>query len=446
MNIRTIICTLCLLLGSFPAWAQRATLVFEGAGDDVSYPFVEYGQTKLKSVVEATDGNRVTSIELTEPAYVKVYFTKLDSRLCYVEPGSRTVLRYGKEEGRKSLTFTGDLAAENQYLQRLKWAGPLAYGRKASMSVWLAKCDSLAEIDKSRLAGQPFSETFKQWECKRIEVHALDNLLRMSVDDFEAQIAQLNDRIVKDASWLRIPDYRHLMDQYVRRLVRLGTDIKVMLEGEELVNKRIACIETYIHQPEIAGYLMDITLFHMSELNIPRYNDLYHRYVKDPERIALYDAATKKADNMAAGKPCPDFCFADNKGGKVRLADLRGKYVYIDLWATWCGPCKGEMPALLELEKKFEGKDLHFVSISIDTNKNVELWKKTIVQMGLGGCQLHFGEQWDWLKNFMPSSISVPRFLLLDREGRIVDAHAPRPSDRSLASRLEQLLSEGVWK
>ena len=104
------------------------------------------------------------------------------------------------------------------------------------------------------------------------------------------------------------------------------------------------------------------------------------------------------------------------------------------------------MPALLEIEKKFADKDIHFVSISVDANKHVDLWKKTIEQMGLKGIQLHLGEQWGWLKTFMPSSISVPRFILLDREGRILDAHAPRPSDKSFANRLEQLLASGAWR
>lgn len=98
---------------------------------------------------------------------------------------------------------------------------------------------------------------------------------------------------------------------------------------------------------------------------------------------------------------------------------------------------------MLELEKQFEGKDICFVSISVDSSKNIDLWKKTIKQMGLKGIQLHLGEQWDWLKTFMPSSISVPRFIILDREGRIIDAHAPRPSDKGIAAKLEALIAGG---
>lgn len=445
MNVKKIICTLCMVLGLLPMAAQRATFIFDVPNAEAPYPYVVYGQQKLKVETDAA-GRKVVTIAMDMPAYVTVYFSKLDSRLFYIEPDKQLVLKYQMPEGSKSLTLSGDLVAENQYLRSLKWAGPLPFSPGQSLPTFKHKSDSLAAIDYARLDNQPFSSSFKEWERKRVELHAMERLLRVYTKDTVAYQAMLKEHMVKDATWLRIPEYLRLSDQYIRLLVRYSTTPNKMLEGEELADKRLECIKTHVQQPDIAGYLVDITLFHLAEMNIPRYNELYHRYVKDPQRIALYEAATQKAASMAAGKPCPDFCFADNKGGKVRLSDLRGKYVYIDLWATWCGPCKGEMPALLEIEKKFAGKDILFVSISVDANKHVDLWKKTIEQMGLKGIQLHLGEQWGWLKTFMPSSISVPRFILLDREGRILDAHAPRPSDKSFANRLEQLLASGAWR
>lgn len=81
------------------------------------------------------------------------------------------------------------------------------------------------------------------------------------------------------------------------------------------------------------------------------------------------------------------------------------------------------------------------MSLSVDKNKDIELWKQTIKKMGLGGIQLHLGENWEWLKNFMPASMSVPRFVLLDREGKIIDANMSRPSDKATAERFHKLLN-----
>ena len=196
-----------------------------------------------------------------------------------------------------------------------------------------------------------------------------------------------------------------------------------------------------ISEPAARSYLVDITLFHFGEQGIERYDRLYNQYVTDPERLALYAEACKKAERIAPGQPCPDFRFADNHGDTVTLADLKGKYVYIDMWATWCGPCKGEMPSLLKLEEEFAGEDILFVSLSIDRNKDIDLWKKTIEEMGLGGIQLHLGENWEWLKIFMPASMSVPRFVLLDREGKFINSSMTRPSDKATAEKFRELLN-----
>lgn len=433
-----------LLLGSLVGRGQKTQMTFEIANaDDTAFPYIVSGQQTIVAANSGDKGKRVASLDIEKPAYVTVYFSKLDSRLCYVEPGKSLVLRYTMPQGSKSLSYGGQLAKENSWLVSQRWAGPLPFSASRTIDQGIAAIDSLAAIDKANLKAQGFSKTFTEWETRRIETHALEQMLRIHTKDNATLKARLKNRVVKDGDWLRLPSYRHLADQYVRLLVRMDVGLKRTLEGEELADKRISCIEEYISQADIKGYLVDITLFHLGEMNIPRYNDIYHRYVKDPHRLALYDASTRKAQKMAQGEPCPDFSFADNKGGKVSLADLKGKIVYIDLWATWCGPCKGEMPALLEMEKKFEGKDIYFVSISVDSNNNIDLWKKTIDKMGLKGIQLHLGEQWDWLKTFMPSSISVPRFIILDREGRIVDAHAPRPSDKAATEKLEALLAGG---
>ena len=67
--------------------------------------------------------------------------------------------------------------------------------------------------------------------------------------------------------------------------------------------------------------------------------------------------------------PSPDFKGQDINGKTLSLKDFNGKYLYIDVWATWCGPCKKEIPFLKELEKKFEGKNITFLSLSTDQNK-----------------------------------------------------------------------------
>jgi len=147
-------------------------------------------------------------------------------------------------------------------------------------------------------------------------------------------------------------------------------------------------------------------------------------------------AANKKLNNT----PSALFDYENHKGGKTKLEDLRGKYVYIDVWATWCGPCRAEIPFLKQVEDKYHGKNIEFVSISVDVDKDHEKWKNFVTEKQLEGIQL-FADK-NWLSDFITAYKinSIPRFILIDPKGNIVDADAARPSDPRLQQQLDSLL------
>ena len=136
----------------------------------------------------------------------------------------------------------------------------------------------------------------------------------------------------------------------------------------------------------------------------------------------------------------PTFDYENHKGGKTKLQDLKGKYVYIDVWATWCGPCRAEIPFLKKVEEKYHGKNIEFVSISVDTKKDYEKWKKFVSEKELGGMQLYADNDWnsDFIKAYGINSI--PRFILIDPTGKIVASSAERPSSDKLQPLLDKLL------
>ena len=135
--------------------------------------------------------------------------------------------------------------------------------------------------------------------------------------------------------------------------------------------------------------------------------------------------------NLKAGLDAPDFVAFNTEGEEVKLSELKGKKVYIDVWATWCGPCVREIPALKELESELHEEDIVFLSVSIDAEKDKEKWLKFVEEKELKGLQLM--AEGDW-KSEVASSYNVkgiPRFMLIDPEGKILTANAPRPSDPS---------------
>lgn len=146
--------------------------------------------------------------------------------------------------------------------------------------------------------------------------------------------------------------------------------------------------------------------------------------------------AKAKFNNTAA----PSFEYENHAGGKAKLEDFKGKYVYIDVWATWCGPCRAEIPSLKMVEEKYHGKNIAFLSISVDENKDHEKWKTFVTEKQLGGVQLFADKNWnsEFIKYFEINSI--PRFLLIDPSGKVVNADADRPSNPRLQKTLDALL------
>ncbi|MBV1888299.1 MAG: TlpA family protein disulfide reductase [Urechidicola sp.] len=142
--------------------------------------------------------------------------------------------------------------------------------------------------------------------------------------------------------------------------------------------------------------------------------------------------------NFAKGKPSPKFSNYENyDGSTTSLSDLKGKYVYIDVWATWCGPCKQQIPYLKKVEEEYHGKNIAFVSISTDRQNKHAAWKKMIEDRQMGGIQLFAGTDYSFAQEYQINSI--PRFILIDPDGNIVDANAPRPSEPSLKTLFNSL-------
>ncbi|MCI2227715.1 TlpA family protein disulfide reductase [Polaribacter sp. MSW13] len=158
------------------------------------------------------------------------------------------------------------------------------------------------------------------------------------------------------------------------------------------------------------------------------------------DRLVSYLQTTYKNNlKMGKGKPSPVFeNYIDIKGGKKSLDSFKGKYVYIDVWATWCGPCIQQIPFLQNLEKEYHNKNIEFVSISTDESTRSggsweaaeKKWRAFVKAKQMSGVQLWAGQDYSFQQAYQINAI--PRFILIDPKGNIVEANAPRPSDPGL--------------
>lgn len=145
-------------------------------------------------------------------------------------------------------------------------------------------------------------------------------------------------------------------------------------------------------------------------------------------------------EGMLEGSPAPAVEFQTVDDSRWTWEQASGKLIYIDFWATWCGPCIAEMPALDSLQQAYRDQPVVFLSISMDKEKDRQKWKDFVRERALGGVQV-------WANSENHAAISkalniaqIPRFVLLDEKGRILDAHAPRPSDPRVRALLDKHL------
>ena len=162
---------------------------------------------------------------------------------------------------------------------------------------------------------------------------------------------------------------------------------------------------------------------------------LLNDYLKDG--VNAYEMSIRK---IGAGSPAIDFTGTDVNGKEHKLSDYKGTVVYVDVWATWCGPCKAQIPALKELEKKFHGKSITFISISVDKEKDRKKWQDYVKNENLKGVQIMADKAFDSDVTKAYKINAIPRFMIFDKKGNIVTTDAPRPSNIETEDVLRKLL------
>lgn len=234
-----------------------------------------------------------------------------------------------------------------------------------------------------------------------------------------------------------VPEYRDFL--------RFGIPLLLQDEGVSIENSYDRTVATmrYIGERFPAGrvkqsMLRSLALEYLQVegvRNTEELQNLANSYLTDPQMLADYRAEISRHDLTAAGRPSPDFTAVDRTGRRYTLSDFRGKYLYIDLWASWCGPCKRELPHLKRLSERFADREILFLGLSVDSERDD--WEKALDSEELPGTQLWLDPSSSFAADYGVDGI--PRFILLDKEGHIVESNMLRPSSEGIDSYLESL-------
>ena len=395
-----------------------------------------------------TDGKATVQLDGMDALYTNVYYGE-KFKVVYLQKGDNMTISFDAQDFDNTFKVSGgnENAAESLNRTQLVGLPNEAYAQpwdqfKKTMTDKMASMKRLLKVRKFAA-----DDKFQKMEEGRITYFYANALLMYPVshlyltqdttmvlgDDYYTAIRQY---VKEDDDLADIDEYRNFMIETSHIFDENGKNIRQMYPK---VIAEMNYIGEHMESEKVREALIHFLAFTYVEGkgtdNISALQNIYYSYVTSPRLNELFKQACAKWDKAAVGRPSPIFKGVDINGKEMSLRDFRGKYIYIDMWATWCGPCQKELPYLTKLEEKYKGRNIVFVGLSIDQDK--AKWEARVKSGALGGTQLYIGKGTKFQSDYRISGI--PRFILLDPNGRIVNPDMSRPSSEDTEKILNSL-------
>lgn len=367
------------------------------------------------------------------------YF-RLGRNILYLSPGD-SLSMFINYRWPDSSSFKGKHSSENEYLKFTPFpkAGSFLDGGYNIKKTIQQTIDEILIAAKKREVllkkYQNLSKEFRMLEGVRIKADVLNSLIDIrpyfpyihkltkdSLSSFEEEYKRIIEpyiatysKINLDQSFLKIKVYRDVVSTIINHKSDRSENerkIKDWIKAKQLVEN----ITGNVEKKQIAAFENKI-----KEIQVPQY------------RFAVYNTF-KELLKFGNGDTARDFIFTNNNNEIFHLNSFIGKVTYIDLWATWCGPCIEEFPYLDVLKEKYKNTNVVFITLSIDDNKI--LWKKNLVNRKALGIQGIIDRK--KLKEYRVTSI--PRIIIINKDFKIAVMNGPLPSSHQTNEILDNLL------
>ena len=384
-----------------------------------------------------TDGKATVQLDGMDALYANVYYGEKTKNV-YLQKGDDVTISFDANDFDNTFAVKGGNEKAIDYLNKIQLTGLSNEAYIQPWSEFKATVDKKIASMKRLLKARKFAadDKFLKMEEGRITYFYANAFLMYPVS---------HTYLTQDTTLVLGKDYYDTLRQYVKEDDDLADNDEYrnyMIETAHVFDEagknirqlypKVLAEMSYIGEntksDKVRESLIHFLAFTYVEgngvENITDLQNLYYTYVTSPRLNDIFKKACAKWDKAAVGRPSPMFKGVDVNGKEMTLRDFRGKYIYIDMWATWCGPCQKELPFLKKLEEKFKGRNIVFVGLSIDQDK--AKWAARVKSGALSGTQLHIGKGSKFQSDYRISGI--PRFILLDPNGRIVNPDMTRPS------------------
>jgi thiol-disulfide isomerase/thioredoxin len=360
-----------------------------------------------------------------------------------------TYLDWEIKEKMSTVKATGTRVAENAYLQQVEpyrsWAltnnayqyDPKEYARRALNEFKKVRKNiySYKTVDNIRPA-----DDFRRVQEKLLAVQFLN-----WIDNYYPQIHSVyfpNDKLEYPKSLDELRQVVQLNDPSLVGYANYRTYVTELYRTRSHRNDSL--LFYYLDTEMSDGKVKDYLLYEAAQANLSRIKDsarrdhLLHTVLPSFSNARMRDNLSQAAgrlSNMGRGRKGYNFKAEALNGKQIQLSQLAGRYIVVDVWATWCAPCKKENPAFDELANRYTSERLAFVSVSVDEDANQ--WRMQAANRGKKVLQLRVADGDEAFSRHYALN-TIPRFMLIDPKGNIVDADMPRPTDPEFEAFLEK--------
>jgi thiol-disulfide isomerase/thioredoxin len=389
-----------------------------------------------------------------EPGHARInvgeYFIPL-----YLMPADSMYVEYELELD--EATFTGRGAAVNNYLQALEGVNEqFTLYANLPMEEYIARLDSLtaartALLDELRpqALAEHHDHPFPELARAEIEASRLEDLQQYpflfkyvtNAEQAPELPAELRTSIeqfpLNNDAWFGSRAYQSFVDARFSDLIRDTLKQQRAVYEERHYRFADSLLTGRMRELQLARVVQKAFTYGSGlasgEAFLERYKAAHPASRYMPYLQGLYE----RAASVAVGRPAKPFTAVDLDGNAVTLDDLRGQPVYLDIWASWCLPCRKSIPDILQLTKDMKDQPVQVVMLSVDDDE--ASWRKLAEQhpgprhlLVQGGLSNAFSKDYNLS--------GVPKYFLLDRQGVILDNNGPYPKEAK--EKLEALLKE----
>lgn len=449
MLLATLVFAACTQLDKTPQTAILTGKIENPASD---FALLRYDKTTDTSYFDEAGLFRF-SVDLKEGAYYTFAHGR-ETTSIYLQPGDSVYLTLNPEEFDESIVYSGTGAEKNNYLAKRYLKDEEL--RADLQKIWLLPADSFllelglkydamkALLDKSNNEYK-FPLDFLNSEKARLTLaQANEKMMYPSyhryytkMDEVElpdSYYAFVDEIDINNKVFQKLDEFNSYFDNLVNYKANklLEDDKNLARRAHAQTLARLKVLPGLISDPDgLNKKLYGTMAEHVAYSDINNIDSLYQEFkllCNDSALVAEIEATLKSWESLAAGMPAPDFSCVDINENPHKLSDFLGKYVYLDIWATWCGPCRREIPELEKMNEEYAGKNIAIISISIDDSQ--EPWIKMVTKDKMVGLQMYAEGAWKSEVATLYKVRSIPRFILINPEGMIINVRAERPSGK----------------